>query len=76
MMAWIIKKHTLLPHFVRVPQNLKEDNFIQFHLLGYMVFNGHMSPRVYFTTPNIHNDANFTFTIIHHVITHLSGNMP
>ena len=35
-----------------------------------------MPPRVYFTAPNIHNDANFTITIIHHVITHWSGNLP
>ena len=65
-----------MPHFVRIPKNLKEENFIQFHLVGCMVFNGQMSPRVYFTAPNIHNDANFTITIIHHVITHWSNNIP
>ena len=41
-----------------------------------MVFNGKMCPRVYFTTPNIHNDANLTITIIHHVLTHRSGILP
>jgi len=41
-----------------------------------MVFNGKMLPRVYFTAPNIHNDANLTITIIHDVISHWSGNLP
>ena len=40
------QKKTLLPHFVCVPKNLKEENFIQFHLVGCMVFNGEMFPRV------------------------------
>ena len=70
------QKKTLLPHFVRVPKNLKEENFIQFHLVGCMVFNGEMIPRVYFTAPNIHNDANLTISIIHHVITHWPGDLP
>jgi len=69
------QKKTLFPHFVHVPKIL-EENFIQFHLVGCMVFNGQMSPRVYFTAPNIHNDANLTITIIHHVISHWSGNLP
>ena len=34
------QKKTLLPHFVRVPKNLKEENFIEMHLVGCMVFNG------------------------------------
>jgi hypothetical protein len=67
VMDW---KKTLLPHFVRTPKNLQEENFIQFHLVGCMVFNGKMFPRVYFIAPNIHNDANLTITIIHHVLTH------
>jgi hypothetical protein len=41
-----------------------------------MVFNGKMCSSVYFTTPNIHNDTNMTITIIHHVLTHLFGNLP
>jgi hypothetical protein len=41
-----------------------------------MVFNAKMCPRVYFTAPNIHNDTNLTITIIHHVLTHWSGNLP
>ena len=41
-----------------------------------MVFNGKMCPRVYFIAPNIHNDANLTINIIHHVLTHWSGNLP
>jgi hypothetical protein len=64
------QKKTLLPHFVCTPKNLQEENFIQFHLVGCMVFNGKICPRFYFTTPNIHNDANPTITIIHHVLTH------
>ena len=70
------KKKILLPHFVCVPKNLKEENFIHFHLVGCMVFNGQMSPSVYFTTPNIHNDANLTITIIHHVLSHWPGDLP
>ena len=70
------QKKTLLPHFVRTPKKLQEENFIQFHLVGCMVFNGKMCPRVYFTTPNIYNDANLTITIIHHVLTHWSGKLP
>ena len=31
---------------------------------------------MYFTAPNIHNDANLTITIIHDVISHWSGNLP
>jgi hypothetical protein len=41
-----------------------------------MVFNGKMCPRVYFIAPNIHNDANLTITIIHHVLPHWSRNLP
>jgi hypothetical protein len=41
-----------------------------------MVFNGKICPRVYFTTPNIHNDANMTITIIHHALTDWFGNLP
>ena len=41
-----------------------------------MVFNEKMFPRVFFTTPNIHNDANLTITIIHDVVTHWSGILP
>ena len=70
------QKKTLLPHFFRTPKNLKEENFIQFHLVGYMVFNGKMSPRFYFTSPNIHNDGNLTITIIHDVLSHWGGNLP
>ena len=40
-----------------------------------MVFNGKMLPRVYFTTPNIHNDENLKLTIIHDVISHWSSNL-
>ena len=69
-------KKTLLPHFVHVPKNLKEEKFMQFHLVGCKVFNGQMCPRDYFTTLNIQYDANFTITIIHHVITHWSDNIP
>ena len=75
-MAWIRRKKTLLEHFVCVPKNLKEENFIQLHLVGCMVFNGQMSPRVYFTTPNIHNDANITISVSHHALTHWYGNLP
>jgi hypothetical protein len=35
-----------------------------------------MCPRAYFIAPNIHNDANITITIIHHVLTNWFGNVP
>ena len=40
-----------------------------------MVFKGKMSPRVYFTAPNIHNDGNLKITIIHDVLSHWGGNL-
>ncbi len=40
-----------------------------------MVFNVQMFPKVYFTTPNIHNDENLTITIIHHFLTHWSDDL-
>jgi len=40
-----------------------------------MVFNGKILPRVYFTNPNIHNDANMTITIIRDVLCHWSSNL-
>jgi hypothetical protein len=70
------QKKTILPHFVRTSKKLQEETFIQFHLVGCMVFNGKMCPMVYFITPNIHNDENMTITIIHHVLTHWSENLP
>jgi hypothetical protein len=70
------QKKTLLTHFVHTPNTLDNHNFIQFHLVGCMVFNGKKCPRVYFIAPNIHNDANLTITIIHHVLTHWSENLP
>jgi len=70
------QKKTLLPHFVHTPKHLQEEYFIQFHLVGCMVFNGKMLPRVYFTAPNIHNELNLTITIIHDVISHWSSNLP
>jgi hypothetical protein len=48
---------------------------IKFHLVGCMVFNGPMSLRVYFTTPNIQNDADLTIIIIHHILTHWSSDI-
>lgn len=69
-------KKTLLPHFVRTTKNLQEENVIQSHLVGCMVFNGKISPRVYSTAPNIHNDGNLTITIIHDVLSHWCGNLP
>ena len=66
---------TLLPHFTHTPKNL-EENFVQFQLVGCMVFNGQMFPMVYFTTPNIHNDKNLTITMIQHVLNHWSGDLP
>ena len=79
-MGLIIDGMDLKKHFFHIlfvyQNNLKEEIFMQFHLVGCMVFNGHMSPRVYFTNPNIHNDANLTITIIQHVITHWSNILP
>jgi hypothetical protein len=72
----IDQNKTLLPHFIHTPKHLQEDNFIQFLLVGCMVFNGKMCPRAFFTAPNIHNDENMTITIIYHVLTHWSGNIP
>jgi hypothetical protein len=69
------RKKTLLPHFVQLPKNL-EDNFIQFHLVDCMVLYGQMPPMVYFTSLNIRNDTNLTITIIQHVMTHWSSNLP
>ena len=69
------RKKTLLPHFVRTPKNLQEENFIQFHLVGCMVFNGKMLPIFYFTAPNIHNGGNIKITIIHDVLSHWGGNL-
>ena len=63
------KKKTLFPHFSRIPTSLKEENLIKFHLAGCLVFDGRMSP-------NIHNDANMTITIIHYVLTHCLDNLP
>jgi hypothetical protein len=74
-MAWTKRKHFY--HIFSVhPKNLHEGNSIQVHLVGCIVFNGKMYPRVYFTVPNIHNDANLTITIIHHVLSHWPGNLP
>ena len=70
------KKKTVLPHFVPVPKNLEEEICIQFHLVSCMDFNGHMSPRVYFTARNIQNDANLTITIVHHALSHWPGDLP
>ena len=64
------QKKTILPHFVCTPKKLQEENFIQFHLVGCMIFNEKMCPRVYFTAQNIQNDANLTITTIHCVLTH------
>ena len=44
------QKKTLFPHFVCVPKNLKEENFIQFHLVGCMVFNGEMIPSLLYSS--------------------------
>jgi hypothetical protein len=68
-MAWTRIKH--FTTFLCTPKHLQ----VQFHLVDCMVFNGKMYPRVYFTTKNIHNDENLTITIIHHVLTHWSGNI-
>lgn len=53
-----------------------EENFIQFHMVGCMVFYGQMYPMVYFMVPNIQNYANLTIAIIQHLITHWFGNLP
>ena len=74
-MAWTIKKHFYHILFVH-KKNLQEENLIQFHLVGCMVFKGKMCARIYFTAPNIHNDSNLTIIVIHHVLTHWSRNLP
>eukprot|EP01018_Ginkgo_biloba_P010915 Gb_30936 [translate_table: standard] len=40
------QKKTVLPHFARIPKNMKEENFIQMHLVGCLVFNGHIIPKL------------------------------
>ena len=67
---------TVLPHFSCTPKKLQEEYFIQFHLVGCMVFNEKMFPRVYFIAPNIHIDENMTITIIHDMVTHWYGILP
>eukprot|EP01018_Ginkgo_biloba_P024744 Gb_03948 [translate_table: standard] len=39
------QKKTVLPHFAHIPKNMKEENFIQMHLVGCLVFNGHIIPK-------------------------------
>jgi hypothetical protein len=73
-MAWTRIKHFY--HIFFVYPKIYKKRIAQFHLVGCMVFNGKMCPRVYFTDPNIHNDANLTITVTHHVLTHWCGNIP
>lgn len=70
------QKKTMLPHFMRPPKNLKEENFIQLHVVGALVFNGVMSSRIFVNFPNIHNDPNLTITIIQHIIEEWKGELP
>ena len=74
-MVWTRRKHFY--HILFAHQKIyRRTNFIQYHLVGCMVFNGKMLPKVYFTDPNLCNDANLTITIIHDVLSHWSGNLP
>ena len=70
------QKKTMLPHFMRPPKNLKEENFIQLHVVGALIFNGVMSSRIFINFPNIHNDPNLTITIIQNIIETWQGELP
>lgn len=63
-----LKENTSANFFCK-PKKLQDGNYVQFHLVDCMVFNRKMFPRIY-------NDATFTITIIRHVFTHWSTNIP
>lgn len=68
---------TSIPHFIRSPKSLKEENFIQLHVVGALVLNVVLTSRVAFINfPNIHNDPNPTVIIIHKIISDWSGVLP
>jgi hypothetical protein len=67
---------TLLPHFFRTPKKFIGREFYSVSLGWLYGFQWEDVPRVYFTAPNIHNDANPTITIIHHVLSHWSEIIP
>ncbi|MCO5607618.1 hypothetical protein L7F22_061815 [Adiantum nelumboides] len=70
------QKKTLLPHFLRPPKNLKEENFVQLHVVGALIFNGVMTSRVFINFPNLHNDPNLTVTVIQKILTEWEGALP
>lgn len=70
------QKKTLLPHFLRPPKNLKEENFVQLHVVGALIFNGIMTSRVFINFPNLHNDPNLTVTVIQKILTEWEGDLP
>lgn len=69
------KKKTYLPHFVRVPKDIKEDTFVQMHLVGCLIYHRALQARVFLTYPNVHNDPNLTITILHYIITKWEGDL-
>ena len=62
------QKKTNLPHFVNVPKDLPEADFLRLHLVGALIFNGVVDCRVYLTYPNIHGDPNLTVTILNKIL--------
>ncbi|MCO5595791.1 hypothetical protein L7F22_049839 [Adiantum nelumboides] len=70
------QKKTLIPHFLRPPKNLNEENFVQLHVVGALIFNGVMISRVFTNFPNLHNDPNLTVTVIQKILTEWEGALP
>ncbi|KAH7289463.1 hypothetical protein KP509_30G003200 [Ceratopteris richardii] len=70
------KRKTYLPHFYRIPKDIRDEVLMQMHLVGALVYNGTVMSKVFFTYPNVHNDPNLTITIIHRVLQSWKGLLP
>lgn len=70
------QKKTLVPHFLRAPKNLKEENFVQLHVVGALIFNGVMTSKVFINLPNLHNNPNLTITVIQKILCEWQGELP
>lgn len=75
-MVWIKKKKNTFSTFCLSTKEYKGEEFYSTSPGCLYGSNGQLSPMVYFIAPNIHNDANFTLTIIQPMITHWSSNLP
>lgn len=49
---------------------------VQVHVVGCLVFNGTLQPKVFTNFPNIANDANLTIHIIQHIINSWEDELP